>query len=230
MTRRAPGAAAALAIAAVAVVGCTQHIAPYRPRQRNFHPDDYPARPVADSGSTFRGGGLFEDVVARRVGDILIVRIDERDTGTHAASTKLDRKDEATYGMPAAVGLLAALQARYPDADPAQLFATGNEVSFAGSGAVQRKGQLTATLPVRVKAELGNGDLYIEGTKVVMIGAEEQHLYVSGIVRVRDIAEDGSIPSSRIADAEIEYTGRGDVSDQQRRGWGSRLLARLWPF
>ena len=81
-----------------------------------------------------------------------------------------------------------------------------------------------------MKAELGNGDLYIEGTKVVMIGAEEQHLYVSGIVRVRDIAEDGSIPSSRIADAEIEYTGRGDVSDQQRRGWGSRLFAKIWPF
>jgi flagellar L-ring protein precursor FlgH len=219
-----------LASLALFTVACTQHIAPYRPRERHFHPADYPAAPVAATGSTFRGGGLFEDVVAHRRGDILIVRIDERDAGSHAASTKLDKKDKATYGMPAAVGLLAALQSRYPDLDPSQLFASNSEMSFAGSGAIQRKGTLTATLPVRVKEELANGDLYIEGTKVVMIGAEEQHLYVSGIVRVRDIAEDGSIPSSRIADAEIEYTGRGDVSDQQRRGWGSRLLAKIWPF
>ena len=220
-----------LAVAlALLAVGCTQHIAPYKPRQRRFDAGDYPAAVASTDGSLYRGGGLFGDVVARRVGDIVIVRIDERDTGTRAGSTKLDKKDQASYGVPAAVGLLAALQAKYPDVDPAQLFSTGSEMTFTGNGAVQRKGQLTATLPVRVKQELPNGDLYIEGTKVVMIGAEEQHLYVSGIVRVRDIAEDGSIPSSRIADAEIEYTGRGDVSDQQRRGWGSRLVAKLWPF
>ena len=63
-----------------------------------------------------------------------------------------------------------------------------------------------------------------------MVGNEEQHIYVSGIVRRRDIDPDNTVPSSRIADAEIEYTGRGDVSDQQRRAWGNRLLAKLWPF
>ena len=33
-----------------------------------------------------------------------------------------------------------------------------------------------------------------------------------------------------IADAEIEYTGRGDVSDTQRRGWLGRTISKLWPF
>jgi flagellar L-ring protein precursor FlgH len=128
------------------------------------------------------------------------------------------------------VGLLAALTSKYPDIDPAQLFATESEMSFSGSGKVVRRGTLSATLPVRVKQELGNGDLYVEGTKVVMVGDEEHHIYLSGIVRTADIADDNTVPSSRIADAEIEYTGRGDVSDQQRRGWGSRLLARIWPW
>lgn len=226
-----PGRAAlAAGVLALLAVACTTHIAPYRPRQRHFHPADYPAAPIADDGSLYRGGGLFEDAVAHHRGDILIVRIDEHDTGSHAASTKLGKKDDTTYGLPAAVGVLAALQAKYPDVDPAKLFSSQSNMAFSGSGAIERKGALNATLPVLVKQELGNGDLYIEGTKVVMIGAEEQHLYVSGIVRVRDIAEDGSISSSRIAEAEIEYTGRGDVSDQQRRGWGNRLLARIWPF
>ena len=219
-----------VALALLLTAACTQHIAPYKPRTRHFHADDYAVAEEPDDGGLYRGGGLFEDKVARHKGDIIIVRIDERGAGSQAASTKLDKKDDAKYGVPAAVGLVAALQARYPDLDPAELFSTGSAMSFAGSGAIQRNNQLTATLPVRVKEELGNGDLYIEGTKVVMIGAEEQHLYVSGIIRVRDLAEDGSISSSRIADAEIEYTGRGDVSDQQRRGWGSRLFAKIWPF
>jgi flagellar L-ring protein precursor FlgH len=133
--------------------------------------------------------------------------------------------------MPAAVGMLAALTKPSTRMSiPAQLFATESEMSFTGSGKIARKGTLSATLPVRVKQELGNGDLYVEGTKVVMVGEEEHHIYLSGIVRTADIADDNTVPSSRIADAEIEYTGRGDVSDQQRRGWGSRLLARVWPW
>ncbi len=210
---------------------CTTHIAPYQPKRRSFDAGDYATADVAGRGSLYAGGGgLFEDDVARRVGDILVIRIDERDAARRAGTTKLDRKDTASYGMPAAIGLLAALQRKYPDLDPGQLFASESEVSFAGAGATERKGQLTATLPVRVRRQLGNGDLFVEGTKVVMIGNEEQHIYVSGIVRRRDIAEDNTVLSSRVADAEIEYTGRGDVSDQQRRGWGSRLLARVWPF
>ncbi len=217
--------------AAILMSACTTHIAPYRPKHRTFDPGDYPASTTARRGSIYAGGGgLIEDDVAQQVGDIVVIRIDERDAASRAGTTKLDKTDTANYGVPAAVGLLAALQRKYPNVDPAQLFATASDMSFSGAGTTERKGALTATLPVRVRRQLGNGDLFVEGTKVVMIGNEEQHIYVSGIVRRRDIAEDNTVPSSRVADAEIEYTGRGDVSDQQRRGWGSRLLARAWPF
>lgn len=216
---------------AVMASACTTHIAPYKPKRRTFEAGDYAGPRVASGGSLYSGGGgLFEDDVASRVGDILIIRIDERDAASREGSTKLDKTDQATYGVPAALGILAQLQAKYPDVDPGQLFATESAMTFAGSGASTRKGQLTATLPVRVRKELGNGDLFVEGTKVVMVGNEEQHIYVSGIVRRRDIAEDNSVPSSRVADAEIEYTGRGDIDDQQRRNWGSRLFAKVWPF
>ncbi len=226
MTRRL---VATLALG-LALSACTTHIAPYRAKRRSFAADRYPARPTPTSGSLFAGDGWFEDDTARHVGDVLVVRIDERDAASRDAATKLAKDDKASYGMPAAVGILAALTAKYPDVDPAQLFATESEMGFAGSGQIVRRGTLSATLPVRVVEELGNGDLYVEGTKVVMVGAEEHHLYLSGIVRVADISADNTVASSRIADAEIEYTGRGDVTDQQRRGWGSRLLGRIWPW
>jgi flagellar L-ring protein FlgH len=221
-----------LSLAALLAAGCTTHIAPYRAKHRRLDAGEFGARAQPQGGSLFAEGapGLFEDAVAGRVGDVLIIRIDEKDLATHQADTKLDKSDQTTYGIPAALGLVAALKAKYPDADPARLFSTASSQKFSGNGAVSRQGQVSATLPVRVRQILPSGDLFVEGTKVVMVGHEEKHIYLSGIVRRIDIAEDNTVPSSRIADAEIEYTGRGDISDTQRRGWLARVAGKLWPF
>jgi len=47
-----------------------------------------------------------------------------------------------------------------------------------------------------------------------MINYEEQHLYISGVIRPPDIAMDNSVDSSLIADARVEFTGRGDIDDR----------------
>jgi flagellar L-ring protein precursor FlgH len=63
-----------------------------------------------------------------------------------------------------------------------------------------------------------------------MINNEEYHLYVSGLARAVDIAADNSVASSRIADAEVEFTGRGDLADQQRKGLLGRALDKVNPL
>jgi len=221
-----------LAALALFAVACTTHIAPYRPKHRRFDPGEFGERSKPADGSLYAegAGGLYEDAVAGRIGDILVIKIDEKDLASSQADTKLNKSDQTTYGVPAAIGLVAAIQKKFPDIDPAKLLATANEQKFTGNGAVQRQGTVLATLPVRVRQILPSGDLFIEGTKIVMVGHEEKHIYLSGIVRRIDISEDNTVPSSRIADAEIEYTGRGDVSDTQRRGWLSRVVGKLWPF
>lgn len=216
----------------VALAGCTTHIAPYKPKHRVLAKGEFGERSKPANGSLYAEGtaGFFEDAVAGRVGDILVVRIDEKDLASNKADTTLNKQDETSYGIPAAPGFVSALKKKYPDVDPAQIFSTSSSQKFSGNGATSRGGTMQATLPVRVREILPSGDLFIEGTKVVMVGNEEKHIYISGIVRKIDIAEDNTIPSSRIADAEIEYTGRGDVSDTQRRGWLSRALSKVWPF
>lgn len=219
-------------LAALFVVGCTTHIAPYRPKKRTFDPGDYGKAPKRAPGSLFAagGGGFFEDDIARRIGDIIVVRIDERDSATRDASSNLGRKDDTSLALPSAFGLMAALKAKFPKVDPTSLFGGQSETKFSGAGQLKRRGQLSATLPVRVRSVMPNGDLYVEGTKVVMVGHEEHHIYLSGLVSTRDIRSDNTVLSSRIADAEIEYTGRGDVSDQQRQGWMARTMGKVWPF
>ena len=219
-------------IAFLVLAGCVSHVAPYHAKHRKYDPGSFGARSQPQNGSLYAEGapGLFEDPNASRIGDILVVRIDEKDLASHQADTKLDKSDATTYGLPAAFGFAPALAKKYPGTDLAKLFSSTTDQKFTGAGAVQRQGQVTATLPVRVAQILPSGDLFIEGTKVVMVGNEEHHIYVSGVVRRVDVADDDSVPSSRIADAEIEYTGRGDISDTQRRGWFARALSKIWPF
>jgi flagellar L-ring protein precursor FlgH len=221
-----------VALCAALALGCASHIAPYHAKHRKLDAGEFGARSKSNNGSLYAEGapGLFEDHSASRIGDILVIRIDEKDLASHQADTTLNKSDATTYGLPAAVGLVSALKAAYPTVDPAKLFSSTSDQKFTGNGAVKREGTVTATLPVRVVQILPSGDLFVEGTKVLMVGDEEHHIYVSGIVRRVDIADDDSVPSSRIADAEIEYTGRGDISDTQRRGWLARTLSKLWPF
>ena len=220
-----------LAGLATACAGGPRHIAPYQPKHRSFDPGVYELAADPASGSLYADQrGLFEDDRASRIGDVLVIEIDERETAKRKSTTKLKRRQASAHGMASAFGLMAKLQKKYPNIDPTKLFATDSSSEFDGAGTTERSGRLTATLPVRVKEILPNGDFFVEGTNVVMVSNEEHHLYVSGIVRRVDIKADNTVPSSRIANAEIEYIGRGDVSDQQRQGWGTRGVNRGAPF
>ena len=102
--------------------------------------------------------------------------------------------------------------------------------SFTGDGNTTRNGDLSGSVAVRVAREMPNGDLFLEGTKLVRVNNEQYHLYVSGLVRRADIAQDNSIRSSYVADAEIEFTGRGVLSDNQKPGLLTRFFNWIWPF
>jgi flagellar L-ring protein precursor FlgH len=75
-----------------------------------------------------------------------------------------------------------------------------------------------------------NGNLYIEGKKDVIINNERQYIMISGIIRPEDIAPGNSITSDLIANARIEYSGKGVLADKQRPGWLGRVIDIAWPF
>ena len=212
-----------------------RHIAPFKPRQRVYEAGPYAqdaasAKPPNGSLFSETSGGWLEDTRASRVGDFVIIKIDEQANAKGASTTNLKQESSATSGATALMGILPALKKAYPDIDPSKLMEYASKSGFAGAGDTARNGELSGSIAVRVAKEMPNGDLFLEGTKVVMINNEEYHLYVSGLVRRVDITKDDTIASSRIADAQIEFTGRGDIADQQRKGWLARLLESANPF
>ena len=70
----------------------------------------------------------------------------------------------------------------------------------------------------------------IEGHRAFLVNNEEHHLYISGLVRRDDINDRNELASDRIAEAEVEFTGRGVMTNQNRQGWLARILDVVWPF
>ncbi|MDH4321109.1 MAG: flagellar basal body L-ring protein FlgH [Desulfobulbaceae bacterium] len=175
--------------------------------------------------------GLYTDSRAHAVGDIILVKIVETSNGSKKASTKAGRNSSVTADTTALFGFekwLAANNKNFtPSSKSLQLGLTND---FEGDGETKRDSSVTATISARVVEVTMDNNLVIRGFREVRLNNETQHIILSGLVRPRDIAQDNSILSSYIADARIEYSGTGIISDKQQPGWLARGLDVIWPF
>ena len=216
--------------------GCgPNHIQPFTARHRKYDAGQYEAtdersKPATGSIYSEAQAGYLEDTRALRVGDVVHVIIDEQADAQGGATTNLSKNTSRDGSVEALLGLVPAIRSAYPNIDPETLISMVSNYDFAGEGKTQRAGRLRGSTAVKVKKTLPNGDLYVEGTKVVMINHEEYHLYISGVIRPADIDNDNSVSSSLVADARVEFTGRGDINDQVERGWLTKILDFISPF
>jgi flagellar L-ring protein precursor FlgH len=102
-------------------------------------------------------------------------------------------------------------------------------MDFQGAGASSAKNAFTGVLMVMVTQVLTNGNLVVSGEKQIAIGAEEEVIRFSGIINPADLTNN-SVLSTQVADARLEYRGRGIGDDATRPGWLSRGLMKVWPF
>ena len=75
-----------------------------------------------------------------------------------------------------------------------------------------------------------NGNMGILGQKELILNNGKEYIRVSGIVRPEDISAANVVSSNRLADAQISYTGAGDVADTAKPGWLSKALRAVSPF
>jgi len=215
-------------------VGCgPAHIAPHTVRQRRYEPGEYERAPQeVSAGSMWQDSSrsLVADFRAGRVGDLVTIRVDESPKAAGDAATDMDRSSNMSFGATKMLGFLEAIARSHPDVDPEELIGLMSESNFSASGETTRGSRVMAAISSRVRRQMPNGDLFIEGTKVLMVNEEELHIYVSGVVRPQDIEQDNSVSSQLIADAQIEFSGRGSLTDNQRQGWLARLLSAVNPF
>ena len=169
---------------------------------------------------------FFEDMRARRIGDILNVVLDERTDAVKSASTNASRSTSAGLSVPSLFGAPVTYGGR--DVLDVEL---GGDTAFAGSGDSSQSNRLSGGVAVVVHEVLPNGLLRIRGQKKLTLNQGSEVVRVSGLVRSVDIRPGNAVLSSEIADAEITYGGDGLIADSNRAGWLTRLVtSALWPF
>ena len=212
--------------------GCAGPVTTYKFPQRQYNPGNYDVDQSAENGLLWgeHTPDVIEDNRSRRLGDVVIVQIEEAADASDSADTKTSRKSGVSAGMSNFLGMMEKLAKRHKNLDAEMLVKAFFESSFQGKGETTRKGSLTATIPCQVKQVLPNGDLFIEGTKTIQINREETHLYLSGVVRPYDIDMANTVRSGRVLDARIDFSGRGVVSDKQGPGLLHRGMDLAWPL
>lgn len=181
------------------------------------------------NGSIYHGASamsLFQDLRARRVGDLLTVILNERTDASKSASTSTSKETEVSAPGATAFGR--------PTTRDNINFAETNiaaESAFDGNGASNQSNQLSGSIAVTIAKVLPNDIYVVQGEKWININQGREYVQLRGLVRGADIGTDNTVLSSQIAASQIGYTGSGALADANRQGWFSRFFSTvLWPF
>lgn len=172
---------------------------------------------------------MFADKRASGVGDLITIVVQENTTASKnnqtatSKKTSLDAAIASFLYSPAASGLLTK-----GGTLPALKYASDHQ--FTGGGTINNSEQIVAQVTVRVIDVLPNKNMVIEGTRETSFGGEKQNIILHGIVRPDDVSANNTVYSYNVADAQIQIIGKGSITDNQKRGWFTRLWEKFSPF
>ena len=183
------------------------------------------------SGTIFNAaqGNLFSmETKAQQVGDIITVSFAESFQATKSQNAATSRSLDSSVNLPGVTNLI--LPDRTTAADLSTKLAAGSENSFSGSGSSAQSNSLTGQVSVHVVRVFQNGNLEILGQKKLTLNNGDEYIRVHGIVRPQDIDAQNVVSSDRIANANIQYIGAGDIAESSKKGWYSKLLDNVNPL
>ena len=187
----------------------------------------YPANSGGTQVSMVSHRPLFEDRRARNVGDTLTVILNETTSAAKNTSMTAARKGTTTSSF--VPGAASVPKGWFKGISDIGNFTGTGELKSEGAGGSAANNTFAGTITVTVIEILSNGNLVVAGEKQVAISNEEEIIRFGGIVNPSNLVAN-RISSQEVADARIEYRGRGATDDTQATGWFTRLLLKIAPF
>ena len=220
-----------LALSSSLLTGCMSLHHEKKPEKDDDDGLGWTQEPVepASNGAIYQVGrdvALFENPIARHVGDVVTIVLSEATNAQKSATTKTAKTTSDTlpgmslFGSPVTIHGASVLSGTVNDAS-----------QFDGEGNSAQSNSLNGYITTTVRKVLPNGNLYLKGEKKIWINQGQENVVLSGVIRPIDLAPDNSIPSSRVANARISYGGKGAINDANTAGWLSRFFNSPWtPF
>ena len=175
------------------------------------------------SGTIFNAtkGNLFSmQSRAQMVGDIITVQFAESFQATKSQNAATAKSNDSSISLPTALGT--------PELSTKLGSSLAN--TFSGSGSSAQSNSLNGQVSVHVVRVFQNGNLEILGQKKLTLNNGDEYIRVHGIVRPKDINEKNIVSSDRIANANIQYIGAGDIAASGKKGWYSKILDTINPL
>jgi len=224
----------------VVLAGCSNVPATNVHQPMSVRPAPAPER-SASGGAIYQAGysrPLFEDRRARNIGDVLTINIVESTSASKNVSSTSGRTSTVaeTATTPTIFGYtptpsklgVAGLLGGATNFD-SSVSASGVQ-KFEGKGDSSQKNALLGTLTVTVIDVLPNGNLLVSGEKQMGINEGTEYIRFSGVVNPSTISSANVVISTQVADARIEFKGRGEMDSAQVMGWMAKFFLTVLPF
>ncbi|MGH8486700.1 MAG: flagellar basal body L-ring protein FlgH [Pseudomonas sp.] len=219
---------------AVLLAGC---VAPTPKPNDPYYAPVLPRTPLpasANNGSIYQAGfdqNLYSDRKAFRVGDIITITLNERTSASKNANSQIDKNSTADIGLSSLFGSSATTNNPFGSGDLSLSAGYSGDRSTKGDSKAAQGNTLTGSITVTVADVLPNGIIAVRGEKWLTLNTGDELVRIAGMIRADDIATDNTVPSTRVADARITYSGTGSFADASQPGWFDRFfLSPLWPF
>ncbi len=196
--------------------------------QNTVRPPEVVAQPLepAKAGAIYSSNSfrpMFENRRARHPGDILTIKIAEKTSASQRSNSTINRTANAN-------GSISAL----PFLAGSSLTRTGisgtSQNQFQGEGETGSNNVFTGDITVTVIEVLGNGNLKVAGEKQVGLNGNVDRLRFSGVISPDTISPTNDVVSTLVADARLDFRGRGPVGEAQVMGWLSRFFLSFLPI
>jgi flagellar L-ring protein precursor FlgH len=180
---------------------------------------------------TLADGTLYSDQVARRAGDLITILVKETTSISerHKTQNKRENTIDASVSLvpgsnqlPSSVGT--------PSSGKLPALQASSEKDFKGEGKYEAEGEVKAVITGRVIDVLDNGNLLVEGRRLVRVNADTKTILITGIIRTADIQANNTVLSEKLHNFQVSIEGEGPLTRSSQEGWLGQILDILWPF
>lgn len=220
---------AAMLVLTIALGGCNTTPAESIAANDPFYAPAVPVvkrEQIVQDGSLFTAAmanSLYSDVKARRVGDIITVRLSENTNATKSAGSSSSK--QSTVDLQPTIGLGGnAIQI---GREAIQLGVDSSN-DFTGDAQATQSNSLQGNISVTVVDVLPNQNLIIRGEKWLTLNNGDEYIRLTGVIRPADITPTNEIQSTKIANARIQYSGTGSFARAQEKGWLTQFFSSTW--
>jgi flagellar L-ring protein precursor FlgH len=179
---------------------------------------------IAFADSVWNSGqNIYTNKHTYKIGDIVVVNVYE----SAVTQNQVSESKQKNISWATTIGQASKLFGLSLDT----FLPISHKTSYSDKTSGSNNSKVLMEITAKVVDILPNGNLYIEGEKMVNIDSRGEKMIVKGIIRPQDIDADNTVDSNKISDAVISYKGGTMfVDSKDDEGLLSWIFAKIADF